>query len=225
MNIFDILGPVMVGPSSSHTAGAVRMGYVALKLLKDKPVYASIELFGSFAATGKGHGTDRALVAGLLGMKSDDSRIPYSLNIAQDEGLRVFFEYPENNGVQPGDVHPNTAVFNLQGEHGRKLCMQASSIGGGRIMVNKIDGITVNFSGEMHTLIVHNYDTPGHVAAVTNLLFENKINIATMNLYRVGRGAYAVMVLETDQSVDEKIVCDIEKIKGIIKVTYFDGEQ
>ena len=99
MNIFDILGPVMVGPSSSHTAGAVRMGYVALKLLKDKPVYASIELFGSFAATGKGHGTDRALVAGLLGMKSDDSRIPYSLNIAQNEGLRVFFEYPENKSL------------------------------------------------------------------------------------------------------------------------------
>lgn len=221
MNIFDILGPVMVGPSSSHTAGAVRIGYVARKLLKDKPRYAGIELYGSFAATGKGHGTDRALVAGLLGMKSDDQRIPISFEIAEKDGLKFFFE----NRESPGDTHPNTAVINLQGESGRRLTIQASSIGGGRIMVNKIDGITVNFSGETHTLIVHNYDTPGHVAGVTGLLFENQINIASMNLYRVGRGSYAVMVLETDQSVGENLIDEIEKIKGVIKVTYFEGEE
>ncbi|MCR5763877.1 MAG: L-serine ammonia-lyase, iron-sulfur-dependent subunit beta [Treponema sp.] len=222
MNLFDIIGPVMVGPSSSHTAGAVRIGYVARKLLKDTPVYADIELFGSFSATGKGHGTDRALVAGLLGMKSDDCRIPSSFSIAKDQGLKVFFEYSSDSQT---DFHPNTAVINLQGKNGRKLCMQASSVGGGRIMVNRIDGITVNFSGETHTLIVHNYDTPGHVASVTNLLFINKINIASMNLYRVGRGSYAVMVLETDQSVCESIVSKIERIQGVIKVTYFDGEE
>ncbi|MBR1913013.1 MAG: L-serine ammonia-lyase, iron-sulfur-dependent subunit beta [Treponema sp.] len=219
MTVFDIAGPVMVGPSSSHTAGAVRMGYVARKLLNDRPVYANIELFGSFLATGKGHGTDRALVAGLLGMKSDDDRIPSSLTIAKDEGLKVFFDYSEKHA----DVHPNTAIINLQGEHGKKICIQASSVGGGRIMVNKIDGITVNFSGENHTLIVHNYDTPGHVAFVTNLLFDNNINIASMNLYRVGKGSYAVMVLETDQSVGEHIAFEIEKMQGVIKVTYFEG--
>ena len=221
MNIFDILGPVMVGPSSSHTAGAVRIGYITRKLLKDEPIYASIELYGSFAATGKGHGTDKALVAGLLGMKSDDSRIPKSLEIAEKEGLKVVFE--NRQGLD--DAHPNTTVINTQGKNGRRIGIQASTIGGGRIMVNKIDGITVNFSGETHTLIVHNYDTPGHVAGVTGLLFKNNINIATMNLYRVGRGSYAVMVLETDQSIDENLISEIEKLDGVIKVTYFSGEE
>jgi L-serine dehydratase len=221
VNIFDILGPVMVGPSSSHTAGAVRIGYVARRLLKDSPVYVDIGLYGSFAATGKGHGTDKALVAGLLGMAPDDSRIPESLNLARRDGLKVFF----SEIATLSDAHPNTAVLNIQGKKGRKLSVQASSIGGGRIMINKIDGITVNFSGETSTLIVHNYDTPGHVAQVTNLLYKNNINIASMNLYRVSRGSYAVMVLETDQKISSDIVNTLENISGVIKVTYFDGEK
>lgn len=133
MNIFDILGPVMVGPSSSHTAGAVRIGYVTRTLLGEKPVKADIALSGSFAATGSGHGTDRALIAGLLGMKPDDIRIPDSFQEAEHEGLAFSFR-----NVRIPEAHPNTALLKVEGEGGRKAEVQASSLGGGRIMINKI---------------------------------------------------------------------------------------
>lgn len=220
MNIFDILGPVMVGPSSSHTAGAVRIGYMARKLLQDVPVHADIMLHGSFATTGVGHGTDKALIAGLLGMQPDDIRIPDSFRLARKEGLQFVFS---NRNIR--DAHPNTAVLTLVGKEGRSLQIQAASIGGGRIMVHKLDGIEVNFSAEKPTLVVHNQDLPGHVAKVTALLAENGINIATMQLYRAKRGGYAVMVLELDQGVKKEIVRTLEQFEGIIKVTYIDMEE
>ena len=141
MNIFDILGPVMVGPSSSHTAGAVRIGFITRRLLGESPVKALITLSGSFAATGAGHGTDVALVAGLLGMKPDDMRVPESLSLAKEEGLEISFDFANLK-----EAHPNTAVLRVTGESGRELEVQASSLGGGRIMVNKLDGIEVNFT-------------------------------------------------------------------------------
>lgn len=207
----------MVGPSSSHTAGAVRIGLVSRILLEDEPVFADIQFSGSFAATHKGHGTDCAIIAGLLGMQSDDIRIPQSLEIANEKGLKFYFS---NNEIPV--AHPNTAVLNLQGRDGRKICVQASSIGGGRIMINKIDGIDVNCRAEMPTLIVHNSDEPGHVAAVTSLLYYNKINIAQMQLFRNERGGYAVMVIESDQSIPPQIISSIEKFPGVIKVTYIN---
>ena len=207
----------MVGPSSSHTAGAVRIGLVSRILLEDEPVFADIQFSGSFAATHKGHGTDCAIIAGLLGMQSDDIRIPQSLEIANEKGLKFYFS---NNEIPV--AHPNTAVLNLQGTGGRKICVQASSIGGGRIMINKIDGIDVNCRAEMPTLIVHNSDEPGHVAAVTSLLYYNKINIAQMQLFRNERGGYAVMVIESDQSIPPQIISSIEKFPGVIKVTYIN---
>ncbi|MBP5176744.1 MAG: L-serine ammonia-lyase, iron-sulfur-dependent subunit beta [Treponema sp.] len=216
-SIFDILGPVMVGPSSSHTAGAVRIGLVSKILLEDEIVYADIQFSGSFAATHKGHGTDCAVIAGLLGMLPDDTRIPDSLQIAAEKNLRVFF-----SNVEIPDAHPNTLVLSLQGETGKKIAVQASSIGGGRIVINSIDGITVNCNAEMPTLIVHNSDEPGHVAAVTSLLFYNKINIAQMQLFRNERGGYAVMVIESDQLIPSQIISSIEKFPGIIKVTYIN---
>ena len=217
MSIFDILGPVMVGPSSSHTAGAVRIGLISRLLLKDNPVYADIGFYGSFAATYAGHGTDRAVTAGLLGMQPDDIQIPNSLEIAKQRGLKIFF-----SKVDLQNAHPNTAVLNLVGKTGKRITVQASSIGGGRIMINKIDGIDVNFNAEMPKLIVHNSDQPGHVAQVTTLLFENKINIASMQLYRNERGCYAVMVLETDESIPPEIISQIENYTGVIKVTYIN---
>lgn len=218
MSIFDILGPVMVGPSSSHTAGAVRIGFMSRLLLKEEPVYADIGFYGSFAATYHGHGTDRAITAGLLGMQPDDIRIPDSLSIAERQGLKVFF-----STIELQNAHPNTAVVNLLGTTGRRITVQSSSIGGGRIMINKIDGINVNFNAEMPTLIVHNSDEPGHVALVTTLLYQNNINIASMQLYRNERGGYAVMVIETDQSIPPDIINKIEQYSGVIKVTYVNG--
>ena len=221
MNIYDILGPVMVGPSSSHTAGAVRIGLVTRKLLGAQPKSAQIRLAGSFAATGKGHGTDRALAAGLLGMQPDDSRIPESLTLAKEQGMDVTF-----GDISLKDAHPNTALLHVVGTNGRELEIQASSLGGGRIMINKIDGIDVNVTGEKPTLIVHNLDQPGHVAEVTSMLSHKAVNIASMQLYRNKRGGYAVMVLETDQPIPQECMEWLEHhVEGIIKVTYLDPAQ
>ena len=220
MNIFDILGPVMVGPSSSHTAGAVRIGLIARRLLGGQPATARITLSGSFAATGTGHGTDRALVAGLLGMKPDDIRIPDSFALAVEQGLAFTFDKTELK-----EAHPNTAILQLSTAGGRELEVQASSLGGGRIMVNKLDGINVNFNGDSPTLIVHNLDQPGHVADVTSMLSHKSVNIATMQLYRNHRGGYAVMVIETDQDIPAEALRWLSRLEGVIKVTYLNAEQ
>ena len=163
MNLFDIMGPVMVGPSSSHTAGAVKIGYVARKLIGEPIVSAKINLYGSFLATGRGHGTHFAIVAGLLGMKTDDVRIPNSMEIAKAEGMQVSFGRADLE-----DGHPNSAELELVGAEGRKLTIVGESIGGSLINIAKIDGLDANFSGEYPTLIVHNLDQPGHVAEVTS---------------------------------------------------------
>lgn len=215
MNIFDILGPVMVGPSSSHTAGAVKIGYISRKLLGEPVLSANIYLHGSFAATGQGHGTDRALIAGLLGMKPDDTRIPSSFKYAEEEGL--VFEF---HTALLKDAHPNTVKLVLHGKNDRALEIVASSIGGGRIRINSIDGLDANFSGDYPTLIVHNLDQPGHVTGVAAMLSHKGVNIATMQLYRDKRGGNAVMVLECDQEVPREGLAWIEKQEGIQKVTY-----
>ena len=220
MNLFDILGPVMVGPSSSHTAGAARIGYVALRLLEDEPVKADIVLHGSFATTGVGHGTDKALVAGLLGMAPDDIRIPQSFELAKKNGLHFSFT---NKTLK--DAHPNTAVLKLTGKNGKQLESQAASIGGGRIMIHKLDGVSVVFSAEKPTLIVYNQDQPGYVAQVTTSLSQRNVNIATMNLYRDKRGGFAVMVIETDQKIPQEAIGMLEQLKGIRKVSYIDTEE
>ena len=220
MNIFDILGPVMVGPSSSHTAGAVRIGLIARRLLGGQPATAKITLSGSFAATGTGHGTDRALVAGLLGMKPDDIRIPDSFALAVEQGLAFTFDKTELK-----EAHPNTAILQLSTAGGRELEVQASSLGGGRIMANKLEGINVNFNGDSPTLIVHNLDQPGHVAEVTSMLSHKSVNIATMQLYRNHRGGYAVMVIETDQDIPAEALRWLSRLEGVIKVTYLNAEQ
>ena len=183
LDIFDILGPIMVGPSSSHTAGAVRIGRMARTLLGAEPVRAEIGLHGSFAETGPGHGTDRARVAGLLGMKPDDLRIPQSFEVAAEEGLQFRF-----HEVRLREAHPNTALLELTGEDGKTLRMQASSVGGGRIRVDKLDDVDVGFTGDYNTLIIHSLDVSGELANVTREISRAKINIANMSLCRDRRG-------------------------------------
>ncbi|MDD3218650.1 MAG: L-serine ammonia-lyase, iron-sulfur-dependent subunit beta [Lachnospiraceae bacterium] len=218
MNIFDILGPIMVGPSSSHTAGAVRIGYVTRSLFSTKPVKAKIYLHGSFAATGKGHGTDRALIAGLLGMGADDERIPRSFEIAEEEGLE--FEFHEI--IIPG-AHPNTAILEVTSEKGTVTKVQGSSIGGGRITINKIDELDAQFSGEHPTLIVHHQDFPGVISRVTKILADSEVNIGSMHLYRGKRGGQAVMIIETDGVIDRETIVRLRNEDETIKVTYIHG--
>ncbi len=220
MRLTDILGPVMVGPSSSHTAGAVKIGLVARKLLGDEPIKADIFLHGSFALTGKGHGTDRALIAGLLGMHPDDLRIPESFEHAKKQGLEFSF-----SSITLKNAHPNTVQLKLLGKSGRTLDIIAESIGGGRIHISHIDSIEANFYCEHNTLIVHNQDVPGHVAAVTSALMQRHVNIATMQLYRSEQGGYAVMILECDEPIPADIEQWLCHIDGIMKITIFNQEE
>ena len=213
INIFDMMGPVMVGPSSSHTAGAARIGNMGRTLLGEEVARADIGLYGSFAETGFGHGTDRALLAGLLGMKPDDLRIPNAYEEANRAGMAYSFRT-----VELRDAHPNTALLELTGKSGKKLTLQASSVGGGAIVVNKIDGIDVNFTGDFNTLIVRNQDESGSVAAITSILSQVHINVANMSVNRHRRGGDALMVIETDQ------VEFLSELPGILSVTYYDKE-
>ncbi len=217
MNLFDVVGPVMVGPSSSHTAGAVRIGNVSRKLLGDEIKTARIGLHGSFLATGKGHGTDRALIAGLMGFAVDDDRIPESFALAKEKGMDFSF-----GAIDLGEeAHPNSARLELISESGRQLEIVGASVGGGRIMIKELDGLEANFSGDYPTLIVHNEDQPGHVAEVTSMLQHKSVNIATMQLYRSGRGGHAVMVIECDQEIPEESVRWLGHLEGVEKVTYY----
>ena len=219
INIFDMMGPVMVGPSSSHTAGAARIGNMGRTLLGEEVARADIGLYGSFAETGFGHGTDRALLAGLLGMKPDDLRIPNAYEEANRAGMAYSFRT-----VELRDAHPNTALLELTGKSGKKLTLQASSIGGGAIVVNKIDGIDVNFTGDFNTLIVRNQDETGSVAAITSILSQVHINVANMSVNRHRRGGDALMVIETDQHIKPRQVEFLSELPGILSVTYYDKE-
>ena len=217
MNVFDILGPVMIGPSSSHTAGAARIGRIARTLLGTEPVKADILLHGSFAKTYKGHGTDKALIAGIMGMETDDPRIRLAPELAREKGLEV--------NITTGDIdgaHPNTAILRVENREGRVLEVNASSLGGGRVRVNAIDGMEATFTGDYPTLIIRNEDKPGQVAEVAGLLSEHGVNIAAMQLYRDRRGGLAVMVIESDQPIPEGMADYLRTLPGIVRCTYLN---
>ena len=219
MNIFDIIGPVMVGPSSSHTAGAVRIGFVSRKLMGEPVQSVKLLLYGSFLATGKGHGTDRALIAGLLGMLPDDERVPFAFEEADRAGMA--FEFGEANLKE---AHPNSVVLQMVGKSGRELEVIAASLGGGRMKICQLDGMEANFCAEYPTLIVQNLDQPGCVAKVTTMLSDIGINIATLQLYRDSRGGDAVMVVECDREVPKDSIQWLEEQSGIERVTYYSME-
>lgn len=220
MNLFDILGPVMVGPSSSHTAGAVKIGYVARRLLGEPVKKAEILLYGSFLATGKGHGTQLALVAGLLGMKPDDRRIPDSFQAAREAGMEFLLGEAELK-----DAHPNSVLLKLTGNSGKYMEVVGESIGGSRINIASIDGLAAGFSGERPTLMVHNQDRPGYVAEVSGVLSAKHVNIATMQLGRLSRGGNALMVIECDDEVPQSVLTWLRDMKGIDKVTYYSPKE
>lgn len=193
MDLFDLIGPVMIGPSSSHTAGAARIGLTAYSLLGERVVKADVGLHGSFAKTYRGHGTDRAIVGGLLGMHVDDPRLRDSLEIARQQGMDVRFEQVNLRGA-----HPNTVRLHVTGERGTALTLEAASVGGGNIEIHRINGLSVNFTGKADTMIIHHIDMPGAIAAVTTTLARHRVNIANMQVYRRKLGGDAMMVLELD---------------------------
>ncbi len=210
MNVFDIIGPVMIGPSSSHTAGAVRLGRVAHKLLGVPAVSAGIELTGSFAQTYRGHGTDKALVAGIMGMDSDDERIRCSLELARERGLAVTFR--ETNIP---NAHPNTARITLNGKGGERAVVQGASVGGGNILVTAINGMGVSFTGQYNTILVRHLDKPGAIAAVTQFMAGSGVNIGNFRLSREQRGGEALMTIEVDGDVSDALMDALNALEPV----------
>lgn len=216
ISAFDIIGPAMIGPSSSHTAGAVRIGLVARAVLGAPPLKADIELHGSFAATGKGHATDRALVAGLLGFLPDDERIKDSLALGANAGLRVSF-----SSVDLGEeVHPNTTRITMESSEGESCRLIGSSTGGGSIRIVDVDGYPTSFGGELEAALLWHRDGPGFLAKVTALLACAEANIATIRTSRHGRGAEALTVIELDSPLPGDCLSLLGRIHSTCKVRH-----
>jgi L-serine dehydratase len=212
MDIFQIIGPIMVGPSSSHTAGAVRIGLVTRKLLGKEPVKAQLFLHGSFAETGRGHGTDRALIAGLLGFEPDDTRVPNAFDFAEKMGLDYSF-----STIQLRDAHPNSVLIKVWGDGDTQpLQVIGASIGGGRIEIRELFGMKLSFSADVPTLIVRNEDKAGSVADVSYMLARHNINIATFQVTRNTKGGEAVMVIECDAPLSAALAQSIKAMPDII---------
>ena len=212
VSLLDIIGPVMVGPSSSHTAGACRLGLLARCLVGGTPERARIELHGSFARTGEGHGTDKAIVGGLMGFRPDDERIRDALGIAEREGLDYRFE--KTTLGEENEIHPNTARMTLE-RGDRSSVLVGSSLGAGRVLVTQIDGYPVEVTGNYNTIVLVAEDVPGSVARIATILAEDGINIATLRLTRKERGGDAFMVIEVDEQPDEKVRADIRTLPWV----------
>jgi L-serine dehydratase len=212
VSLLDIIGPVMVGPSSSHTAGACRLGLLARCLVGGTPERARVELHGSFARTGEGHGTDKAIVGGLMGFRPDDERIRDALGIAEREGLDYRFE--KTTLGEETEIHPNTVRVTVE-RGDRSSVMVGSSLGAGRVLVTQIDGYPVEVTGNYHTIVLVAEDVPGSVARIATILAEDGINIATLRLTRKERGGDAFMVIEVDEQPDEKVRSDIRTLPWV----------
>lgn len=210
MGVFDVVGPVMIGPSSSHTAGAARIGLMAREILNDEPVQANITVYGSFAKTYKGHGTDKALVAGLLGIEADDVRLRTSFDIAKEQGVTIHFH---RSDVEVD--HPNTVRIAMVGQHGREVEIVGVSLGGGKIEIREINGASVVLSGEEHTLITFHKDLPGIIAQVTTIMAIGHINVSNMRVFRSEKNANAVMIVCTDSPVPSEMVNMMKNIAAI----------
>lgn len=220
IGIFDILGPIMIGPSSSHTAGAARLGKIARSIAGNDVAEVTFMLHGSFAKTYKGHGTDKALVAGILGMEPSDEHLRNSMEIAKERGLKFLFKEADL-----GDVHPNTVKFVMRTTDDNYCEVMGSSIGGGNIKICEVNDNEVDFSGIYETLIVSHKDTPGVIHSVTHILSKENINIAFMKVFRDRKGEAATMIFEMDNKVSEEAINNIKKLEMVSKVISISPEQ
>ena len=212
LSAFDVLGPNMIGPSSSHTAGAAVIAYLAQKMINGPIIKATFTLYGSFAHTYRGHGTDRALLAGVMGFAPDDLRIRDSFQIARERGLQYSFRIDTATEVP----HPNTVGITLAGADGHSVHVTGVSIGGGSVRLRELDGVEIDLSGEYDTIVVKQYDKPGVVAFITKTLSESGVNIAFMRLYRENRGKIAYTIVEADQPIHRETVRTIFEHPDIV---------
>ncbi|QWU16627.1 L-serine dehydratase [Paenibacillus sophorae] len=217
-DVFSIIGPAMVGPSSSHTAGAARIGRAARQLLGEMPRKAEVIFFGSFAATYQGHGTDRAIAGGLLDFSTDDLRLPDSIEIAENSGMEISFR--QGTGLFP---HPNTVRLQLTGSGG-ELTLTGISIGGGNIEIIDINGFSVRLSGMYPTVLIHHMDYLGVLASVTDTMRRGQVNIGHMSLDRKNRSGAALTVLELDEALSPELLRVLEELPAVksVKLIHLD---
>jgi L-serine dehydratase len=213
ISVFDVIGPNMVGPSSSHTAGAASIALLTKKMIGEKVRRIKFTLYGSFAKTYKGHGTDRARVGGILGFETDDERIRDSFELAKAAGLDFTFECADTD--EDDDIHPNTVDMQVEGFSGRTLFVRGESLGGGKVRLTRINGVKVSFTGEFHALIVIQRDYPGVVAGITSVLSSYGVNIAYLRVFREEKGGLAYTIVESDEAISEAAVEEIKKNTAI----------
>lgn len=214
LSIFDVIGPNMIGPSSSHTAGAVSIALMARKMFPEAVQKVIFTLYGSFAKTYQGHGTDRALLGGILGFATDDERIRDAFTLAKE--MDVEYEYVIDEKTITN--HPNTVDINLLGVTGHTLSIRGESIGGGKMKIVRINDIDVEFTGEYSTLIIEQKDTPGVVAHITQALSEQEVNIAFMRLFREAKGATAFTIVESDELIPEEVLDKIKTNSNVVEL-------
>ena len=219
ISVFDVIGPNMIGPSSSHTAGANVIGYLARKLAPTEIKKVKFVLFGSFAKTFSGHGTDRALLGGLLGFRSDDSRIVNSFDIAKEQGME--FEFVPD--FEDTDVHPNTADIYMECVDGSKMYVRGESVGGGKARISKINSVEVDFSGKYPAMLVIQNDKPGVLSHITHCLSESNVNIAFMRLFRESKGDIAYTFVESDSPIPPEVTPAVKLNKNVHEVMLIDA--
>ena len=207
ISVFDVLGPNMIGPSSSHTAGTAVIAYLAQKMIQGPITEVEFILYGSFAKTYRGHGTDRALVGGIMGFSTDDTRIRDSFHIAQERGLRYHFTVNETET----EIYPNTVDIIMKNAAGKSMTIRGESLGGGKVRITRINGVEVDFTGEYSAVIVVQRDKPGVVAHITKCLSDYNINIAFMRLFREAKGHIAYTIVESDNLLPDNIADNLRQ--------------
>ncbi len=214
-SIFDMIGPIMIGPSSSHTAGVVRIARVAIRILKEPPISAEIKFFNSFARTYQGHGSDRAVIAGLLDFKTDDNRVKESFDYAESRGLQYSFKPIPN----ASNLHPNTILIKLKGEK-HEVEVMGESLGGGVINIAEVDGYAANFGARLHTLIITADDVKGTIAFISNVLSHDDCNIATMTVSRKSKHTEACHIVEMDSGLKPITLDYLQALDWVHEITY-----
>jgi L-serine dehydratase len=215
-DVFSIIGPAMIGPSSSHTAGAVRLGRIGRSMLGYTPSSAEIHFYGSFAETYRGHGTDIAIIGGLMNFSTDDALLPQSPVIARQIGMDVTFH--TGSGAA---LHPNTVKMILKGGN-REISVTGCSIGGGNVQITRINQFDIRFTGMCPALVVFHLDRPGLIADITRILSDAGINISHMDVDRLSRNGAALTVLELDSPAGDDIAAKIALISGVTELTFID---
>ncbi len=211
LSVFDIIGPCMIGPSSSHTAGALRIALLARKMVKGEIRRVTFTLYGSFSRTYHGHGTDRALVAGILGFQTEDSRIKNSFSEAEQAGLEYEFVIDPDTKMP----HPNTVDIRLESSNGTHAVVRGESVGGGEAVITALNGVDVSFNGEYSTIVIEQKDERGVLAYITRCLSDSGVNIAFSKLFREERGKTAYTIIEADNEITEEMVEKLEQYPSI----------